>query len=280
LAAAWLSDHDGADRWLASAKAYLVNTHTVANTNGDPLADWVTTTTHYPDFALENHGFYHPGYKAAAGELVGDSLLMARLVRPETATDLQSFAEHNVLAAWTNYTYGLLDSGEIAYPAGEDWDLNDYEQNAYLAWIAAHFNQPLARWADERIAQLVRYRQAINGDGRFVGPATSLGFTREAIVAYRSAVAWLHWATASFPTGSVAAPAPTFIHLPAVGIIAHLGANGFFSICCGPRTNGGPSRIMAMIEAPAVALPRDVDTLTPRVPVNSPAARYAVWFPG
>jgi len=38
---------------------------------------------------------------------------------------------------------------------------------------------------------LTRYRQTLNGDGRFVGPATSLGFTREAIMGYRSALAWL-----------------------------------------------------------------------------------------
>jgi hypothetical protein len=50
--------------WLDSANKYLVNTHTVANTSGDPLACWVTMRTHYPDYALENHGFYHPGSKA------------------------------------------------------------------------------------------------------------------------------------------------------------------------------------------------------------------------
>lgn len=266
LAAAWMSSHAKAGLWLTSAKQYLVNTHTVAATNGDPLASWITTITHYPDFALENHGFYHPGYKACSGEMVGDSWLMARLANPKVAAELEPFAAHDVLPAWTNFSYLLLDSGEMAFPAGEDWDLNDYEQNAYLAWVAAHFNDPVARWADERVAQLVRYRQQVNGDGRYVGPSTEFGFTREAIMAYRSALAWLHWANAVYPTGPQVAPGPAFLHMPDVGVIEQRGANGYFSICYGPQTNGGKARINALLEAPTTSFPNDVYTVAPRVP--------------
>jgi len=266
LAAAWMSTNTNAPLWLTSAKQYLVNTHTVANTNGDPLASWVTTVTHYPDFALENHAFYHPGYKACSGEMPGDSWLMALLANPAVAAELEPFAAHNVLAAWTNYTYLLLDSGEMAFPAGEDWDLNDYEQNAYLAWIAAHFNDPVARWADDRVAHLERYRQTINGDGRFVGPSTAVGFGRESCQAYRTSLAWLHWAYATYPTGPSAAPGQAFIHMPDVGVIEQRGANGFCSICYGPQTNGHPARINAIIEAPTTRFPNDVYTVTPRVP--------------
>ena len=266
LAAAWMSTNTNAPFWLRSAKQYLVNTHTVANTNGDPLASWVTTVTHYPDWALENHGFYHPGYKACSGEMPGDSWLMALLANPAVAAELEPFAVHNVLPAWTNYTYLLLDSGEMHFPAGEDWDLNDYEQNAYLAWIAAHFNDPIARWADDRVAQLERYRQTINGNGRFVGPSTAVGLGRESCQAYRTALAWLHWAYAKYPTGPSAAPGPALIHMPDVGVIEQRGANGFFSICYGPQTNGRPARINAIIEAPTTHFPNDVYTVTPRVP--------------
>jgi hypothetical protein len=265
LAAAWLSTASNGGLWLTSAKQYLVNSHTVADRSGDPLASWVTTTTHYPDYALENHGFYHPGYIAASGELVGDSLLMAWLANTNIAAQLQPFAEHNVLAAWTNLTHTLLDSGEMAYPAGEDWDLNDYEQNAYLAWLTVHFNDPTARWAEARVAQLERYRQIVNGNGQFVGPS-GFGFAREAIQAYRTAIAWLQWADAEHPSGPSVAPGPAFIHMPAVGVIAQRGANGFFSICYGPQTNGAVAKIMALIEAPATRFPNDVYTVTPRVP--------------
>jgi hypothetical protein len=266
VAAAWMNTNDNAGLWLTSAKQYLVNTHTVADTNGDPLASWITTTTHYPDFALENHGFYHPGYKACSGEMPGDSWLMAHLANPAVAAELEPFATHDVLRAWTNFTYLLLDSGEMAFPAGEDWDLNDYEQNAYLAWMASHFNEPVARWADERVAQLERYRQKLNSDGRFVGPSSQVGFARESCQAYRTALSWLHWANARYPTGPSLAPRPALLHMPDVGVIEQRGANGYFSICYGPQTNGGKTRINAMLEAPTTCFPNDVYTVTPRVP--------------
>jgi hypothetical protein len=266
LAAAWMSTNANAGLWLTSAKQYLANTHTVADTNNDPLASWITTVTHYPDFALENHGFYHPGYKACSGEMVGDSWLMAWMANTNIAAELEPFATHNVLPAWTNFTHLLLDSGEMAFPAGEDWDLNDYEQNAYLAWVAAHFNDPMARWAEERVAKLERYRQKINGDGRYVGPSSTVGFGRESVQAYRSALAWLHWANARFPKGPSVAPGPAFLHMPDVGVIEQRGGNGYFSICYGPQTNHAKVRINAFIEAPTTRFPNDVYTVAPRAP--------------
>jgi hypothetical protein len=102
LGAAWLSSNTNAALWLTAAKKYLANTYTVANTNGDPLSSWISTVTLYPDFALENHGFYHPTYQMVAGMSMGDSLLMAQLANPTVATQLQVFAEHNVLNVWSN----------------------------------------------------------------------------------------------------------------------------------------------------------------------------------
>jgi hypothetical protein len=54
--------------------------------------------------------------------------------------------------------------------------------------------------------------------------------------------------------------------MPDVAVIEQRGANGFFSICYGPQTNGGKMRINAMIEAPTTSFPNDVYTVTPRIP--------------
>jgi hypothetical protein len=264
LGAAWLSSNTNAALWLTAAKKYLANTYTVANTNGDPLSSWISTVTLYPDFALENHGFYHPTYQMVAGMSMGDSLLMAQLANPTVATQLQPFAEHNVLNVWSNENHLVMDSGEFAYPSGLDWELHDYEQNSYITWLAAHFNDPLARWVDGQLAQLVRYRQVVNGNGTFVGPSGG-GFYREAVEARRTAIAWLHWATANYPTGPINAPSPAFEHLPDVGIIAQRGPVGFVGLCYGPQTNGSPTRIMAIIEPPAPAVPTNTYVTTPRL---------------
>jgi hypothetical protein len=130
-----------------------------------------------------------------------------------------------------------------------DWELHSFEQNSYITFLAAHFNDSLARWADDKLAQLTRARQIVNGDGEFVGPSGG-GFYREAVEAKRTAIAWLHWANADHPSGATNAPTPVFKHLRDVDIITHRGTNGFVSICYGPQTNGSSQRIMAVIEAP------------------------------
>ena len=266
LAAAWMTNNPGASNWLHAAKDYLVNTYTLADpdlitpdTAGDPLSNWISTVTLFPDWSLENHGFYHPTYEMVAGMSSGDSLLMAQLANPAVAAELEPFAEHNVETVWkTNLSLMLLASGDFAYPAGLDWELHDYEQDSYLAWMAAHFNDPLARWADNQMAQLVRYRQIINGNGQFVGPSGG-GFYREAVEARRTAIAWLQWAHADFPTGPTNPPAPAIVQFPDTGIIAQRSPWGFVSISYG-------SRIMGMVEAAPAALPADAYVATPALP--------------
>lgn len=259
LAPAWMSDDTNAPLWLEAAKKYLVNSYTVRNTNGDPLAKWISTVTLYPSYALENHGFYHPTYEMVAGMSLGDSLLMAQLANPAVAKELQPFAEHNVLNTWKhNLSAMILDSGEFAYPAGLDWELHDYEQNSYLTWMATHFNDPLARWANDKLAQLVRYRQIANGDGRFVGPSGG-GFYREAVEARRTAIAWLFAKHATFPDGSATPPPPIVAHFPDVKIIVQRSLRGYVSLSYG-------SRIMAMIDAPVSGFPSNVFIATPMLP--------------
>ena len=266
LAAAWMSTSNNAPTWLTAAKKYLANTYTLRNTNGDALSGWLTTVTLYDDFALENHGFYHPTYEMVAGMSSGDSLLMARMADTNVAAQLQIFAEHNVMAVWTNNMSGMvMDSGDFAYPAGLDWELHDYEQYSFIAWMAAHFNDPVARWADGRLAQITRYRQQINGDGEFVGPSGG-GFYREAVEARRVAFCWLHWATADFPNGPTSAPAPLLQSLTDVAVLTCRGTNGFVSISYGPQTNGSSARIMAVIEPVCAGFPSNTIVTTPRLP--------------
>jgi autotransporter-associated beta strand protein len=257
LAAAWLSTNADAPTWLTAAKSYLVNTYTVANTNGDPLAAWISTVTVYPSYALENHGFYHPTYEMVAGMSSGDSLLMARLSNPSVAADLTQYAEHNVMNVWSNnLQYMVMETGELAYPSSVDWSLHDYEHNSYLTWMTTHFNDPIARYADSRLAQLVRYRQQVNGDGEFVGPALPNGFYREAVEARRTAIAWLHWAGADFPSGPTNAPPASVSHFPDVKILAQRSAAGFASVSYGPR-------IMGWIEPASASMPSNTFISTP-----------------
>lgn len=260
LAAAWLNTHPSGSNWLWAAKRYCVNSYTVADTSGDPLAPWISTVTLYPSFALQNHGFYHPTYEMVAGMSCGDSLLMARLANPAVAAELQPFAEHNVMAVWTNNLNALVqDSGDFAYPAGLDWELHDFEQNSFITWMATHFNDPLARWTDDKLAQCLRYRQIVNGDGRLVGPSGG-GFYREAVGIRRIAFSWLHLANAGYPSGPATPPGPTLMHNTDVKVIHQRSAFGTFSI------SYNNSRIMAMIEPAALSTPTNAFISSPKLP--------------
>ena len=266
LAAAWMSTSNSVNTWSNTAKNYLVNTYTVGSSAGDPLAGWITTYNLYNDWALENHGFFHPTYEMVAGMSSGDSLLMARMANSNIASQFQPFADHNVMAAWTNVMAGMvMDSGDFAYPAGLDWELHDYEQCSFIAWMAAHFNDPLARWTDNRLGQLTRYRQQINSDGEFVGPSGG-GFYREAVAARRVAICWLHWNFADYPTGAANTPTQALENLTDVAVLTCRGTNGFVSISYGPQTNGTSARIMAVIEPPAAGFPSNTIVTTPRLP--------------
>jgi len=262
LAAAWLRDDPRAAGWLTSAKQYLVNTYTVPDTTGDPLAEWVTTQTCLPTFSVENHGFFHPSYQMVSGMSLGDSFLYARLTNPAVAEELKPFAEHNVRPVWRTLSRVLLDSGELAYPSGLDWALHGYGQVSYYTWLANWLDDPLARWAEPRLAKLVADRQQVNGDGRFTGEATPNGFYREAVCARRVALAWWHHQGAPQPTTGVTPP-PAFVEdLPDVGLLLQRGPHGFVSVSYGLRT-------MAMVVPPA----RDDAPflVTPRIPSLLPA---------
>lgn len=257
LAAAWMSTSNNAATWLDAAKKYLVNTYTVANTNGDPLAAWITTVNLYPSFALQNHNFYHPTYEMVAGMSSGDSLLMAKLASTNIAAQLQPYAEHNVMAVWTNnLNYLVMDNGDFAYPASVDWAVRDFEHNSFMAWMAAHFNDPLARYADDKLAQCVRYHQIKNGDGTFVGTSANPGggilFYREAVEARRTAIAWLHWANADYPTGTITAPTNALMNNTDVSVIHQRSAFGNFSVSYATASRNS---IMAMIDAASLNVP-------------------------
>ena len=116
-AAAWMTNNVSATNWLLAAKQYLANTYAVADTTGDPLASWVTTTTLYGEFALENHGYFHTEYQYVAGEELGDAWLMARLADANIAAQLTPFAEHNVLNVWTNIQHGIERRTRPTYSA-------------------------------------------------------------------------------------------------------------------------------------------------------------------
>ena len=231
VAAAWMPHDPRAKKWLRTAKLYLANTYTVPADTSGPLKEWITTQTLFPSYALQNHGFYHPDYQQAAGQSMGWAYLMARIINPEVADEIKPFAEHNVVNVWKFLKGLILNTGDLVFPSGQDWTLHSFNHVPYFAWIASHFHEPEARWAERQIAKQILYRQSITGDGRLVGESTTnLPFLREAISFGYIAVAYLMNAIEGFPGGKASPPGNYIAHYQDVGLIVQRSGNSVITV--------------------------------------------------
>ncbi len=192
LAAAWLSDDERAAKWLECAKIYLVNSYSVEADKSGEMGEWSSTVNLYPSFMLENHGFYHPGYHTVTGSSLGDSYLMAQITNPEVARELMPFFEHNVLKVWDKVKNVVKRNGELFFPCGQDWSLHSHGHVGYTSFIATHFGVPEAAYMQDRVIDLLRYRQSLFGTGEFIGRSNENTLYVEAVTARRVALAWLY----------------------------------------------------------------------------------------
>lgn len=236
LACAWMADDPRAVKWTETTKFYLANTYTVPKDSTGPLKKWIITQTLFPSYALENHGFYHPSYQMVAGMSMGDSYLMINLLNPKLAKEIEPFAEHNVEPVWQFLKGLFLESGDLAYPSGLDWSLHSFEHVSYLAWLSTHFKDREAKWAENRLSKHILYRQALNGDGRFVGESCPDGFYREAVEARRIAIAYLHEKMMGFPFVKEEKPRNYIAHYSDAGLIVQRSDKALTTISYGPKT--------------------------------------------
>ncbi len=192
LAAAWMSDDPRAEKWMETAKIYLVNTYSVDADKQGEMAQWSSTINLYPSYMLENHGFYHPGYHSVSGSSMGDSYLMATLTNKAVSKELTPFLEHNVLEVWDKVKNVVKDNSELFFPCGQDWSLHGYGHVAYTSYLATHFKQPEAVDMQHHLIDLLLNRQDLFDTGEFIGKSNENTFYVEAVTARRIALAWLH----------------------------------------------------------------------------------------
>ena len=244
LAAAWMPQDPRAGKWLNTAKLWSANTYTVPADSTGPLKEWIKTQTMYPSFGIENHGFFHPSYEIAGAQSLGDIYTMICMINPEVARELRPFVEHNVIQVWNLVKGIILDNGDLAFPSGMDWSLHQFEHINYLAWMATHFREPEAQWAERKLSRQILYRQAINGDGRFVGESchsggkkgSTDGFYVEAVQALMIAAAYFHNEVAGFPSIKGSRLSNHVTNYPDIGLIVQRSENAMTTVSYGART--------------------------------------------
>lgn len=175
LARALLSDPDNgsSEQWRESMLMHLTNAlSTPADAEDDtvfdgrPVREWHAGANLHPNFALEHHGFFHPGYVNRA--LL--SLFSAAYAFEDAGVDPPESLLRNVPEVWDVQRRLLLWEGNLAYPAGDDyprycWGL--LYLLPVLVFAQHELEDVVARRAELALADLLRREQQANGDGSF-----------------------------------------------------------------------------------------------------------------
>jgi hypothetical protein len=186
-------DHPHAAAWKEKAIEYMINTLSAPQdqddhnlVDGRPVGEWFTGANVHPDFTLENHGFFHPGYVGCSCYFLTQTAMYFTYGRQP----IPAAASHHLMDTWRMFQGILLPNGESACPQGMDWELHGLPYINLFASLATHQHDPLAARLEEVYLQYMRAWQ-ISEHGDLAVFGSRLGFTRHAICAELVAYSFL-----------------------------------------------------------------------------------------
>ncbi|MEA3400544.1 MAG: hypothetical protein U9R79_04795 [Armatimonadota bacterium] len=177
LARALLSSpgHQSAQQWRKAMLTFLANSLSVpadaeddTDYDGRPLSEWHAGANLHPGFALEHHGFFHPGYVNRA--LL--SLISAWIAFREAGEQPPELLLRNVPELWNVQRRLLLWKGRLAHPAGNDYPHYCWGQLyllPVLAFMGHYYGDQVAREAEVALAESLMQEQEAGPDGSFCG---------------------------------------------------------------------------------------------------------------
>ncbi len=166
-------NHEHADAWQESLLMYLANVFSVPADavdetiyDGRPIAEWHAGANLHPSFALEQDGFFHPAGVNSALQ----SLINTWLVYDEAGVEPPELLFRHVPEVWDVQRRLLLWDGRIAYPAGENYPRNLWDQMhllPILVFMDYYTGDDLAREAEARLVDLIRHEHELCEEGAF-----------------------------------------------------------------------------------------------------------------
>ncbi|MGI5820034.1 MAG: hypothetical protein ACOX9R_18265 [Armatimonadota bacterium] len=208
--------HPHASEWHESMIMHLANVFSVpadaedeSIIDGQRLCDLHVGANLHPNFALEHHGFFHPGYVNRT--LL--SLFSAAYAFEDAGREAPQLLLRHVPEVWNVQRRLLLWDGRLAYPAGDDYPRYCWGQLYLLpalVFIQHQYEDPTAAWAERRLGEMIVREQQVNGDGSFCAgrlerwrelienddallpsrPAPSVYYRSQVDAAYYTALAW------------------------------------------------------------------------------------------
>ncbi len=158
---------DQEKRWRKTLERFALNT---LSRPGDVGKPGITAANVYPDFTVENHGFFHMDYMICPLHSLAWSAAAFTLPGPGRRAEPPECLFFNFLPHWRKTRRYILWGGRWAYPGGKDWPRYAYGLYFVLPVLvtAEHkYGDTIARrFEGARLYDLER-EQLINADGRF-----------------------------------------------------------------------------------------------------------------
>ncbi|MDD3078592.1 MAG: LamG domain-containing protein [Paludibacter sp.] len=178
IAAAMFPDEKNAEAWTYRCKQYAMNTYSVASdeynyneTDGKYVRDWYIGANLFPDYALENHNFFHTSYLNIPIQEMSESLLAYKAVQDETnpTFTIPQSLKHNVKNVWDSMLKEfIMADGILAMPNGNDWSMYIFDELATYSALACIYRDPDALMLESLVLQWARVRQTTTADGAFL----------------------------------------------------------------------------------------------------------------
>lgn len=246
IAAALYPEEKNAEAWTLRCKQFAMNTYSVAAdlyrkdpiadvVDGKTIADWHIGGNLFPDYALENHNFFHTSYLNIPIQELSESLLAYKAVQNpiKPAFKIPDALRHNVSNVWNSMLKEfIMADGILAMPNGNDWSMYIYDELGTYSALACIYRDPDALMLESMVLKYAKKRQTTTSDGSFLlNP--DVAERRMAVTARRLVFAHLYHDY--FPTNTLTATSwadfsqkhETTKYLPYNGIIRSSNANKY-----------------------------------------------------
>lgn len=191
-----------AKKWFDRLRGFAINSYSIAtdaddHTMIDPDRDKVTVADLYvgpclfPDYTLQNHGYFHTSYQNVVMQELGESALVLQLFQGKKPKWRTNALMHNNSEVMTKVLAQLaLADGELAMPNGNDWSMFLFDQITSYTTAACYLRDPDALMLENLAYKAIKSRQKTTPDGSWL-MHSDIGPRRMGVQAHRVMMTYL-----------------------------------------------------------------------------------------
>jgi len=191
-----------AKQWFDRLRRFAINSYSIAtdandNTVIDPGRDKATVADLYagpclfPDYTLQNHGYFHTSYQNVVMQELGESALVLNLLqgkKPKWRTNALMHNNQQVMDLVLGQL--ALADGELAMPNGNDWSMFLFDQITSYTTAACYLRDPDALMLENLAYKAIKSRQKTTPDGSWL-MHSDIGPRRMGVQAHRVMMTYL-----------------------------------------------------------------------------------------